>query len=183
MDFEQGTGDMANLKIEEMYENLSNITKQLAIIQGFIESKYGKEITIRNHVYRYVDCIVIYTIFLWNVLGQEFATFCQFSEGSSVDPTYTASVVDTTSIQEEVEPEEYDKMPNLISQESPSRTLGFVTVPLRQTTSGSNKGSVGKMHLPSQIPNNLAGKYRIISYMFSSDNNNVSSISIYTCSY
>lgn len=53
-------------------------------------------------------------------------------------------------------------MPNLISQESPSRTLGFVTVPLRQTTSGSNKGSVGKIHVSSHIPNSLAGKFKII---------------------
>lgn len=58
MDFEQGTGDMANLKIEEMYENLSNITKQLAIIQGFIESKYGKEkVLVKQVMIFYQSCM------------------------------------------------------------------------------------------------------------------------------
>lgn len=41
--------------------------------------------------------------------------------------------------------EEYDKMPNLVSQESPSRTLGFVTVPLRQT--GASGGGSSKFQL------------------------------------
>ncbi|ODN00800.1 putative zinc finger protein [Orchesella cincta] len=103
MDFE-GTNSPENQNLEEMYKSLTNISKQLQLLQDFVQSKFGNE----------------------------FTKFCELSE-TTMNQSY-ASTAESNSLHEDNE--DYDKMPNLVSQESPSRTLGYVTVPLRQTNSG-----------------------------------------------
>ncbi|CAL8122410.1 unnamed protein product [Orchesella dallaii] len=102
MDFE-GTNSPENHNLQEMYKSLATISKQLQLLQDFVQSKFGNE----------------------------FTKFCELSE-TTTNQSYASH--QSNSVLEDTE--DYDKMPNLVSQESPSRTLGYVTVPLRQTNSG-----------------------------------------------